>query len=158
MFCLMRQKKKEKKKRICQIVLSTVPNSSTSVSLAGHTDASSRAQKKEETEVRDGLDSIDLPPAFQRHLRAPFTQSETPAAKQPTGDATTSQQHQVIGHLSSRATDSGIKTAAPATTQVYDYRSRGRVPSSGPLAKKPTKSDIREGRWIQSIPRTNKSE
>ena len=138
--------------------VSTIPNSSTSVSLAGHTEVSSKAQKKEEPEVKDGLDSIDLPPAFQRHLRAPTTQSETPAAKQPADDTTTSQQHQEIGTPSSRAADSGIKTAAPATTQVYDYRSRGRVPFSGPLSKKPTKSDIREGRWIQSIPRTNKSE
>ncbi len=127
----------------------TAPNGSSSVSLAGHNESPSRSRKKEESNEASSVESIDLPPAFQRHLRAPNKQIETLPTKHPKDDPTTTLQ---------RSADSVEVIAAPVSTQVYDYRSRGRVGHSGILPKKPAKNDIREGRWIQSISRTDKPE
>ncbi len=125
------------------------PNGSSPVSLAGHNESPTRSRKKEESNESNGVESIDLPPDFQRHLRTPSSQIETLPTKQPKDESTTSVQ---------RSTDSAVSIAVPVSTQVYDYRSRSRMNHSGTLPKKQTKSDIREGRWIQSISRTDKPE
>ncbi len=127
----------------------TATNGNSTVSLAGHNESPSRSSTKDESDDTSGVESIDLPPAFQRHLRAPSTSIETLPTKQPKDESTTSLQ---------RSADSVESIAAPVSTQVYDYRTRGRHQHSGSLPKKPTKSDIRKGRWIQSISRTDKPE
>ena len=153
------------------------PNPS-QVSLAGHTEPSKTQDKKksekknpdEENESNEKMDveTIDLPPAFQRHLRgtktSASTQSNSKDSTFPTGQVTPTVQAPSIASEqplrsdsaeSSNATATEKEVVAPITTQVYDYRTRGRTGSPS-FASKTTKNDIREGRWIKSIARDPK--
>jgi len=143
------------------------PNSTKSnvspVSLAGHEEPAKSSSKKTEDDKKKEIETIDLPPAFQRHLRG-INRTTTPSQAVPkdvsvpagTTNSVTIQQPQreEVG-ASSDTTETEKAVIAPITTQVYDYRTRGRFGSSTFSSKKP-KNDFREGRWIKSIARDTK--
>jgi hypothetical protein len=129
------------------------------ISLAGHSEPTKASGKKDQTDEKTEVETIDLPPSFQRHLRG--TKSSVPPQTSPkdislppgpiTSTLTQQPLHSALVE-SSDATESTKDVIAPITTQVYDYRTRGRLGSSA-FASKTTKNDIREGRWIKSIAR-----
>jgi hypothetical protein len=138
------------------------------VSFAGHSEPSKDSDKKSDADERKEVETIDLPPSFQRHLRGTKTsvptQSNPKDSYFPTGQATSvgmttssMSQQPLRGDIaeSSDVTATEKEVVAPVTTQVYDYRTRGRIGSPS-FASKTTKNDIREGRWIKSIARDSK--
>ena len=138
------------------------------VSLAGHTETSKTSDKKNESDEKKEVETIDLPPAFQRHLRGTKPSSPPQATLRdaaisagsttPAGPTTSSlPQPPLHGDLAESSNESASEkeVVSPITTQVYDYRTRGRLGSPA-FASRPTKSDIREGRWIKSIARDTK--
>ncbi len=133
------------------------------VSLAGHTDGTPLANKKHKPSEESNIESIDLPPAFQRHLRAPSSATEPLRASeshfpitQTAVDSAVLLKPQENGNPALRPAESGESWVAPIATQVDDYRSRGIQRNSASLSAKPTKTDIRKGNWIQPITRNNK--
>lgn len=150
-------------KEVAKADLNSSQSNGSQVSLAGHSEPKKSLGKKEETEEKTQVETIDLPPSFQRHLRgikpvAP-PQAGPKDASPPSGPMTSSVTQQPLHNAlveSSDATEEERETA-PSTTQVYDYRSRGRLGSSA-FASKTIKNDIREGRWIKSIARDGKRE
>ena len=141
---------------------SAKPNHSP-VSLAGHTDAISPAPTKDELTEKSKIESIDLPPAFQRHLIVPKTTRETSKGlegnlpnRKPVHDSAASLNLQETGNRETVVADPKEASATPVTTQVYDYRTRGHQRTSTAIPSKQSKIDIRDGRWIQSISRSDK--
>ncbi len=141
---------------------SAKPNHSP-VSLAGHTDAISPAPTKNELTEKSKIESIDLPPAFQRHLLVPKSSAETSKGlegnlpiRKPVNDSAASLKLHETRSDENRATDSKKALVTPVTTQVYDYRTRGHQRSAVAFPSRQSKTDIRDGRWIQSISRSDK--
>ena len=142
-------------------VAKTDSNSSKSsgspVSLAGHSEPTKSFGKKDESDEKKEVETIDLPPSFQRHLRgtkpAALPQAAPKGNLMPSGPMTSSVTQQPLHNalIESAEAAQPERDNAPSTTQVYDYRSRGRL--GGSFASKATKNDIREGRWIKSIDR-----
>ena len=135
------------------------------VSLASHTDGTTPANKKHKASEESSIEAIDLPPAFQRHLRAPSSATESSRASEshlpitrPANDTSVLLKSQEDLNPSFRPGDAGESWVAPISTQVDDYRSRGIQRNSTSLSAKPTKTDIRKGHWIQPIARNNKRE
>ena len=144
------------------------------ISLASHTDATTPANKKHEASEKSNVEAIDLPPAFQRHLRAPSSATDSSRASQshlpitqPANKSSVLLKHQEDGNLlkpqedgnpSFRPGDASESRVPPIPTQVDDYRTRGIQRNSTSLSAKPTKTDIRKGHWIQPIARNNKRE
>jgi hypothetical protein len=133
------------------------------VSLAGHTDAISPAPTKDEMTEKSKIESIDLPPAFQRHLLVPKLSVGTSKGiegnfpiRKPVNDSAASLQLQENTSDETRAADSKEALATPVTTQVYDYRTRGHQRTSTAIPSRQSKTDIRDGRWIKSISRSDK--
>jgi len=133
------------------------------VSLAGHEGPAKSSSKKSEDDERKEIETIDLPPAFQRHLRG-TNRTTTPSQSVPkdvsvptvpiNSAATQQPSHGEVSD-SSGETDAKKTVIAPITTQVYDYRTRGRFGSSTFSSNSPKKpkNDFREGRWIKSVAR-----
>lgn len=135
------------------------------VSLAGHSDGTPQPNKKYKPSEESKIESIDLPPAFQRHLRAPSSATELSRASeshnpitQTANDSTVLLKPQEDGDPALRPAESGESWVAPVSTQVDDYRSRGIQRNSASRSAKPSKTDIRKGNWIQPIARNNKRE
>lgn len=151
---------------------SPATNSASAVSLAGHTDVLKPSSKKKSEDEASDVESIDLPPDFQRHLRVPPpklsvpatapSQSNSPAAAIPS--KLESKIAETVGEREAVETEvesAEAKEVAPITTQVFDLRTRGKQGSSRqgyitPFHSRSNKTDIREGRWIQSISRSDK--
>ena len=141
---------------------SAKPNHSP-VSLAGHTDAISPAPTKNELSEKSKIESIDLPPAFQRHLLVPKSAVESPKGlegnlpiRKPVNDSTASAKIRETRSDENRATDSKEALVTPVTTRVYDYRTRGHQRSAAAFPSQQSKTNIRDGRWIPSISRSDK--
>ncbi len=141
---------------------SAKPNHSP-VSLAGHTDAISPAPTKNELTEKSKIESIDLPPAFQRHLLVPKSAVETSKGlegnlpiRKPVNDSAKSLNLPETGNHETYGADPKEALATPVTTQVYDYRTRGHQRTSTAIPSKQSKVDIRDGRWIKSISRSDK--
>ena len=135
------------------------------VSLAGHADSSSPTLNKVQSAEKSKIESIDLPPAFQRHLLVPKAAFEASKGvernmpiPQPVLDSSASLKLHETRSDDSRATGSREALPVPITTQVYDYRTRGHQRSSTAFSSKQSKMDIRDGRWIQSISRSDKND
>ncbi len=131
-----------------------------------------KARKSEEEEqgneepASDGkneIKTIDLPPSFQRHLRGGAIESSQQLT--PTGPDTTKDSLPSAGQTTVSQVNTTIPQAAqvdltgeaeqeagdaPVTTQVFDYGSRAR---QGYSMFGTPKTDIRQGRWINSITR-----
>lgn len=119
-------------------------------------------EKETDNTCQDDIKTIDLPPSFQRHLRGSSIDASQTAAPEkgasnidPSSSSRTDAS--VIAPPSSQlvqATTDGKnheeQSVPPITTQVYDYRTRSR---HGQSAFGPPKTDIRQGRWINSITR-----
>jgi len=133
------------------------------VVLAGHADPISPAPTKNELTDKSKIESIDLPPAFQRHLLVPKSTVETSKGlegnlpiRRPINDSSTSFNLQETGNRETLVADPKEALATPLTTQVFDYRTRGHQRTSTAIPSKQSKSDIRDGRWIKSISRSDK--
>ncbi len=133
------------------------------VRLATHSESVRGDEKKVKQDGESTVSSIDLPPAFQRHLRSPSKTNEgikesesfrTPS--QPAFDPSASSPLQDHAKKTSETADSSERLVAPVTTQVYDYRTRGSQRTSTTGRSKMTKNDIHDGRWIQSVSRSDK--
>ena len=132
-------------------------------SLTGHTDAISPAPTKNEVTDKSKIESIDLPPAFQRHLLVPKSSVETSKGlegnwpiRKPVKDSAASLNEQEAGNRDTYGADPKEALATPLTTQVYDYRTRGHQRTSTAIPSKQSKTDLRDGRWIKSISRSDK--
>jgi len=130
---------------------------SSPVSLATHSESVREPAKKDKQDGEIAVGSIDLPPAFQRHLRSPSASFDimkgvdrSPATSQPLPQEVPSQLNNVN---SSKEPD-----VAPITTQVIDSRSRGSQRLFSENRLKQSKRNIHDGRWIQSISRAEKKE
>ncbi len=138
------------------------------ISLAAHSESahSEAAQKKgsDETKSKDSnVGSIDLPPAFQRHLRWPATNSESiqaaesiRALSQPAGDPSASVKPPDDAEKKGESRASAEPLTGPVTTRVFDYRSRGSQKFSEASRARQTRNDIHSGRWIESVSRVGK--
>lgn len=127
---------------------------------------------------RRGVQTIDLPPTFQRHLKGEDrrinepTKLPKPTERSDLKPLTTSRLSARVNELSSQydktegtdldsqtmdntvlSSEEALPNARPTTTQVYDYRNRNRLRSGPKIAGQSSKVDIREGRWIKSINR-----
>lgn len=122
------------------------------VVLAGHAEIIPPARHKDQSAEKSKIESIDLPPAFQRHLLVPRSAVEPSKASQGTLPIKRTDSDSAAVH----AVDPTEALAAPLATQVYDYRTRGHQRSSTWIPSKQSKNDIRDGRWIQSISRNEK--
>ncbi len=149
-------------KEVAKSDANPIKSNASPVSLAGHSEPSKTSDKKNESDEKKEVETIDLPPAFQRHLRGTKTSAPLQATPKdatfPTGPTTSSVPQQPMRGDIAEASDSTAtekEAVAPITTQVYDYRTRGRLGSPA-FASKTTKNDIREGRWIKSIARDTK--
>jgi hypothetical protein len=140
-----------------------VPGANASrISLAGHDEPAKTKGKKNELDDAKEIETIELPPAFQRHLhgaRSSHSLQASPRETLPTAGSTAASLPQQVrksdGAEISDQNESESPVVAPITTQVYDYRTRGRLNAS-PFASKTAKNDIREGRWIKEIARNEK--
>ena len=135
------------------------------VSLAGHTDETPLANKKYKPSEESTIDSIDLPPAFQRHLRAtspatePSRASENPLPiTQAASNSSALLKPQEDGNPATLPAETSESGDSPISTQVDDYRSRGVQRNSASLSAKTNRTDIRKGHWIQPVERNNKRE
>ncbi|MCY2985167.1 MAG: hypothetical protein NTY15_16200 [Planctomycetota bacterium] len=155
-------------KEVTKSDANSLKSNASQVSLAGHTEPSKTSNKKNESDEKKEVETIDLPPAFQRHLRGTKTSAPTQSTPKdstfpsgqttPAGLTTSSLSRQPLqGDIAESAdtTATEKEVVAPITTQVYDYRTRGRIGTPA-FASKTTKNDIREGRWIKSIARDSK--
>lgn len=141
------------------------------VSLAGHTDSTPQLNKMHKPLEESNIESIDLPPAFQRHLRAPNSATEPLRATVPLRASegpvpiTQSANDSAALHKPQEDENPMIPLAEtresgvyPIVTQVDDYRTRGIQRNSASLSAKPTKTDLRKGHWIQPVVRNNNRE
>lgn len=112
---------------------------------------------------KDDIKTIDLPPSFQRHLRGSALETslpQAPADKEATrfsppdavmtSDNEVGSTNQELPQAISAGTVDEAPSDLPVTTQIYDYRTRSR---HGHSVFGSAKSDIRQGRWINSISR-----
>ena len=119
--------------------------------------------EKPASDSKSEIKTIDLPPSFQRHLRGAVIESSQQLT--PTGQDTTKDHFPSADQTSVSEVNAAIPPAAqvdptgtaeqetehaPVTTQVFDYRSRAR---QGYSMFGTPKTDIRQGRWINSISR-----
>lgn len=94
------------------------------------------------------VETIDLPPAFQRHLQlrssipnaVPSLESKDPSSLNAEAAASVD---------ATATSDASEAIAGPVTTQVFDYRSR----SNHSFQANEPALDIRQGRSIPSLPR-----
>ncbi len=116
--------------------------------------------KKKDEDERE-VETIELPPGFQRHLQegTRTIDTNTPASL-PNGlnpppvipQAMTEAQRPGQFARTSAPTEEQ-DSIAPMTTQVYDYRMRSRKRFGSPSNLDKGRANIRDGRWIESIAR-----
>ena len=147
-------------KEIAKDKSETTKVASSPVSHAAYADKVMGTPKEIKSLSESKIESIDLPPAFQRHLRVPasagesFRASENAApTKQSASDPSASNKSLQNGNKAIDSTEAGEDLDAWTTTKIYDYRTRGSQRTPYSLPSRPTKTDIREGRWIQSVSR-----
>ena len=137
-----------------ELVKGELSNSKSSpVNLAGHSVVALTSSKKDdpsEPGIARNIETIDLPPAFHRHLR------KTGPSVEPL--RTTPAEAQTMPESDPPSVESPGKAIAPITTQVYDYRTRGQLHRTSMFGARTNKTDIREGRAIKSISRSDKRE
>ncbi len=138
---------------------------SSSVSLATHSESIRENEKRDKQDGESTVGSIDLPPAFQRHLRSPSRTNqrnkdaeEIQALLQPAMDLSSSGTVREGAKEVSETTVANESTVAPLTTHVYDYRTRGSQRTSATHRSKLPKNDIHDVRWIQAVSRSDKRE
>ena len=131
---------------------------SSPVRLAGNVETSPLPNKKEEPKTESRIESIDLPPSFQRHLRGTGLSPEPPRAsdvevepKPLLRDSAKPLKHQ-------EDDDEKTKTVNPITTEVYDYRTRGRPRSEISIPSKLTNNASRVGQTSKFASKNDKRE
>lgn len=126
------------------------------VQLAGHADNFQSATQADEKKEKKDIETIDLPPDFQRHLKVTPKINGLPAeSRAPTepfiGKATAQGNQNQTNRL-------GIETSigqqdepvGPVQTHVVDYRTKNRQRANKMFSTHASKTDIREGSWIKS--------
>lgn len=131
---------------------------SSPVRLAGNVETSPLPNKKEESKTESRIEFIDLPPSFQRHLRGAGLSPEPPRAsdvevepKPLLRDSAKPLKHQ-------EDDDAQTTIVNPITTQVYDYRTRGRARSEISIPSKLTNNASRVGQTSKFASKNDKRE
>ncbi|MCA9181443.1 MAG: hypothetical protein KDA51_08315 [Planctomycetales bacterium] len=120
--------------------------------------------------------TIDLPPSFQRHFQraggANLGADELPGSE-AAGDSATPNNGSTSSNVAPASEPSAKLTtvdskelqalaaaeaAAPVTTQVIDHRTRMQQRFHGSQLSGTSPLDIREGRWIESLPRIGRQQ
>ncbi len=116
------------------------------------------------------IGSIDLPPSFQRHLqRSRNSGSSWDATANPTSSPTaiesspTSATERIDDQAATITVDNDglaslqqAQSSSPTTTQVTDYRTRNSRLFN--TSSNHNRLDIREGKWIEALPRIGRQD
>jgi hypothetical protein len=118
---------------------------SSPVRLAGYVETSPMPNKKEEPKTESRIESIDLPPSFQRHLRGAGLSPEPPRASHIEVEPKPLLRDSTKPLKLQEDDGEETKLANPITTQVYDYRTRGRSRNETSMPSKLTNNASRVG-------------
>ena len=131
---------------------------SSPVRLAGYLETSPLPNKKEEPKTESRIESIDLPPSFQRHLRGAGLSPEPPRASHIEVEPKTLLRDSAKPLTLQEDDDEKTKIDNPITTQVYDYRTRGRPRSESSIPSKLTNNASRIGQTSKFASKNDKRE
>jgi hypothetical protein len=134
-------------------------NANTSpVRLAGYAETSPLPNKKEEPKTENRIESIDLPPSFHRHLRGAGLSPEPPRASHIEAEPKPLLRDSAKPLKLQEDNDEEAKLVNPITTQVYDYRTRGRSRSETSIPSKLTNNASRVGQTSKFASKNEKRE
>ncbi len=131
---------------------------SSSVRLAGYVETSPMSNKKEEPKTETRIESIDLPPSFQRHLRGAGLSPEPPRASHVEVEPKPLLRDSTKPLKLQEDDGEETKIANPITTQVYDYRTRGRLRGETSIPSKLTNNASRVGQTSKFASKNDKRE
>ncbi len=131
---------------------------SSPVRLAGYVDATPLPNTKEESKTESRIESIDLPPSFQRHLRGAGLSPEPTRASQVGVEPKPLLRDAAKALKLQEDENEEATPVSPITTQVYDYRTRGRTRGEASFPSKLSNSGVRVGQTSKSAPKNEKSE
>jgi len=133
-------------------------STSSPVSLAGYVETIPLSTKKDESKTESRIESIDLPPSFQRHLRGAGLGPEPPRASRLEVEAKPLLRDSTEPLVIQEDDNKEATIVNPITTQVYDYRTRGRPRSGTSIPSKLTHNAVRLGQSNKSDSKNDKRE
>lgn len=125
-------------------------STSSPVSLAGYAETIPLSTKKDVSKTESRIESIDLPPSFQRHLRGAGLVPEPPRASRLEVETKPLLTESIKPLKLQEEGNRETTIVNPTTTKVYDYRTRGRTRSETSFSSKLNHNSSRLGQSNKS--------